>query len=82
MYNIKETAQDKITNAIEACLSEDEKILLADGFESSFIGIARQFGKPFAVYDQQSCIRQLMESMTEEEAEEYFSYNVEGAWVG
>lgn len=72
----------RISDAIEVCLGDDEVILLADGFESCFLGIARQFGKPFAVYDQQACIRQLMESMTLEEAEEYFSYNVEGAWVG
>jgi hypothetical protein len=73
---------EKISKAIEFCLGDDEEVLLADGFESAFLGIARQFGKPFAVYDQHECIRQLAESMSIEEAEEYFSYNVEGAWVG
>jgi hypothetical protein len=71
-----------IKEAIEEFLSEDEEILLADGFEGAFVGIARQFNKPFAVYSYDKCIQILEESMDIEEAVEYFSYNVEGAWVG
>ena len=72
----------KIQEAIENYLSDDEQIKLADGFEDAFIGIARQFGKPFAVYDRNKCITKLCEDMSPDEAEEYFQYNVEGAWVG
>lgn len=71
-----------ISDFIENCLHDDEKILLADGFEDAFIGIGRQFGKPIAVYDRVKCIEILMEDMSEIEAEEYFSFNVEGAFVG
>jgi hypothetical protein len=68
---------------IEEILGEDENVLLADGFEDAFVGIGRQFGKPFAVYDRFECIEILIkEGMSEEEAEEYFQYNTEGAWVG
>jgi hypothetical protein len=67
---------------INDLLSEDETILLADGFESAFIGIARQFNTAFAVYDRDKCIEILTENMSHEEAEEYFQYNVEGAYVG
>ena len=68
---------------IEEILGEDENILLADGFEDAFVGIGKQFGKPFAVYDRFECIEILIkEGMSEEEAEEYFQYNTEGAWVG
>jgi len=67
---------------INELLSEDETILLADGFESAFIGIARQFNTAFAVYDRDKCIEILTENMSYEEAEEYFQYNVEGAYVG
>ena len=72
-----------IKEKIEEVIGEDENILLADGFEDAFVGIGRQFGKPFAVYDRFKCIEILIkEGMSEEEAEEYFQYNTEGAWVG
>jgi hypothetical protein len=72
-----------IKEKIEEILGEDENVLLADGFEDAFVGIGRQFGKPFAIYDRFECIEILIkEGMSEEEAEEYFQYNTEGAWVG
>jgi hypothetical protein len=69
---------------VEYTLNEDEQVQLADGFEDAFIGIARQFGKPIAVYDREKCIDILVnrDGMSPEEAEEYFQFNVEGAWVG
>jgi len=67
---------------IEDMLGEDENVLLADGFDDAFVGIGRQFGKPFAIYERSKCIDILQQDMSEEEAEEYFQYNVEGAWVG
>lgn len=74
--------KNKIKKILEETLSEEENILLADGFENAFIGIGRQFGKPMAVYDRKKCIKILMKDMPYEEAEEYFQFNVEGAWVG
>tara|TARA_R100000808_G_scaffold18894_1_gene41265 strand:- start:674 stop:928 length:255 start_codon:yes stop_codon:yes gene_type:complete len=58
--------------------------LLTDGFEDALIGIGQQFNKVLAVYDKQKCIEILMErdGMTDEEAVEYFDFNVTGAWVG
>ena len=48
------------------------------------IGVGQQFNKALAVYDRQKCIEILMErdGMSDEEAVEYFEYNVTGAWVG
>lgn len=71
-----------IQEQLEDLLSEDETVLLADGFEEAFVGVARQFHKPFAVYHRNRCIEILMREMSWEEAEEYFQFNVEGAWVG
>jgi len=79
---MKTTPSQKIQNAIESCLSEDENILLADGYEEAFVGIARQFNQAFAVYDRAKCIDILAKDMSYDEAEEYFSFNVEGAYVG
>lgn len=61
-----------------------EEILLADGFEAALIGICRQFNKPMALYDRKKCIEILVkrDGMTFEEANEYFSFNTEGAWMG
>ena len=68
-----------------ALLSEiDPQILTADGFEEALIGYATQFNKTVAVYDRKKCIAILMarDEMSEEEAEEFFSVNVEGSFMG
>ena len=58
--------------------------LLADGFEDALIGVGQQFNKTLAVYDRQRCIEILMErdGMSDEEAVEYFEFNLTGACVG
>ena len=62
----------------------NEDALLADGFEDAFIGIAERCSQPFlAVYDGEKCIEILMQrGMSYEDASEYFSFNVTGAWMG
>ncbi len=60
----------------------DEDILIPDGFEEAFVGIATQFNKPIAIFNRQKCIEILCKDMSYENAVEYFSYNVEGAYVG
>jgi hypothetical protein len=72
----------KIQNTIDSCLCEDQKIQLADGYEDAFVGIATQFNRTFAVYDRAKCIDILTKDMSYDEAEEYFQFNVEGAYVG
>ena len=73
----------QLINKIRDYIEEGEPILLADGFEEAFIGMGRQFGKPVAIYHRQKCIKILVKGgMTEEEAEEFFSFNIDGAWVG
>ena len=63
----------------------DQNILCADGLDEAIIGHATRCGQPtLAVYDAEKCIEILMsrDGMTREEAEEFFSFNTEGAWVG
>ena len=63
----------------------NEEALLADGFEEAFLGVSEVFGRPpLATYDRDKCIDILIQrdGMTYEEAEEYFDFNVRGAWVG
>jgi len=64
---------------------EETEALLADGFEEAFLGVFRRFGMtPIALYDYDKCIEVLVsrDGMSEEEAEEFFEYNVIGAWMG
>ena len=58
--------------------------LVADGFDEAIIGMARQFNQTLVVYDEDKCLSILMErdGMTEEEAIEFFEFNVVGAYVG
>lgn len=59
-------------------------MLKADGFDDAIIGIGGRCGKPdIIVYDVNKCIKILInQNMTEEEARDYFEFNVVGAWVG
>jgi hypothetical protein len=60
-----------------------DKILLADGFEDAFIGV-KNYIPLKALYDIDKCINVLIErdGMDEDEALEFFEFNVAGAYVG
>ena len=63
----------------------DHDFLLADGFEDAFVGVVAGIARePTACYDRARCITILVkrDDMTEEDAEEHFTFNVEGAYVG
>lgn len=61
-----------------------EGFTLFDGFEEALIGMAFRFGGvQAAAYDMEKCLDILKDQgMTEEEAIEYFEFNVIGAWIG
>jgi hypothetical protein len=83
--DLKDTAaRDYIEDMAEAL---DEPILIADGFDEAIIGYSDSWsgndGRCLkAVYDRKKCIEILMRDMSEMEAEEYFEFNVAGAYVG
>jgi hypothetical protein len=59
--------------------------LVADGFDEAIVGMAERCSQPACVvYDVEKCIKILVEEngMSQEDAQEYFSFNVLGAWVG
>ena len=77
------TGHELIDQEIGKQLGEDETVLLADGLESAFLGIGRQFTHAVAIYSYKKTIKNLMrQGMDREEAEEYFSFNIGGAFVG
>jgi hypothetical protein len=59
--------------------------LLADGFEAACVGYTTNSCVPtVAVYDRNKCVQILIDrdGMSHEDAEEYLSFNTEGAYVG
>ena len=60
---------------------EDEGFLKADGFDEAIIGVDETSMR--LIYSTSKCINVLvLEGMSQEDAIEYFSFNVSGAYVG
>lgn len=59
---------------------EDEQFLKADGFDGAIIGVDESTMR--LIYSVSKCIEILCEDMTEEEAIEYFDFNVSGSYMG
>lgn len=58
----------------------EEELLIADGFDEAVIGIDENSMR--LIYSISKCIKILCRDMSEEDALEYFSFNVSGAYVG
>jgi hypothetical protein len=58
----------------------DESFLLADGFDEAVLGVDEKSMR--LIYSIAKCIEILMADMSEEDAFEYFYYNVSGAYMG
>lgn len=58
----------------------DEQFLKADGFDEAVIGVDLKTMR--LIYSVSKCLDILMESMTLEDAWDYFYFNMEGSYVG
>lgn len=58
----------------------EDVFLKADGFDEAIIGVDEITMR--LIYSVRKCIEILMRDMEEEEAVEYFNYNVSGSYVG
>jgi hypothetical protein len=58
----------------------DDSFLKADGFDEAIIGVDNKSMR--LVYSVSKCIEILCRDMNEEDAIEYFDYNVSGAYMG
>ncbi len=70
-------------DCVELC--DDDELLFADGFDDAILGVGTRCGQPtIVIYDRAKCIAILVkrDGMTHDEAEEFFAFNTEGAWVG
>lgn len=59
---------------------QEEILLAADGFDEAIIGIDEATMR--IIYSYKKCIEILCRNMSEEDAMEYFSFNVSGAFMG
>lgn len=68
-----------LDNYVDEFYPECDSVIVLEGLDDAFMGIGvGQDGIPKSVYDQDKIIEILMKDMTEEEAWEYFSFNIEG----
>ena len=58
----------------------EEDILKADGFDDAIIGFCENSQR--LIYSAKKCVEILELEMNEEEAEEYFWFNLQGAYMG
>ena len=79
---------DKTSSSVrQACLDfvgDDAALLFADGYDDAILGIAERDGIPLVIYDVRKILQVLRsrDHMAREEAEEFFEFNIAGAWMG
>lgn len=75
-----------ITDSRQACLDlcGEDALLFMDGHDDAIIGVAERDGAFVVVYDQNRVLRKLCQrdGMNDEEAEEFFEFNIAGAFMG
>lgn len=67
------------------CMQKDEyNFMKLDGYDDCYLGVGDTYGEhPALVYDHTKIIEKLMQSgMDLEDAEEYYSYNILGSFLG
>jgi hypothetical protein len=74
----------KFEDIREVLVDQNPDALYVDGHENALIGIAYRFGQePLACYSYEKVIANLEAmGMSEDEAEEFFEFNIVGAWMG
>ena len=75
---------ERVEHIREALEEQNPDALFADGHDNALLGIAYRFGlEPLACYSYEKVLDNLCAmGMTLEEAEEFYSFNIEGAWMG
>lgn len=70
-------------NKREQLSEEHEGLLFADGFDEAIIGVAERIGmEPVVAYSVGAILQILARDMSEDEAFEYFEFNILSAYVG
>lgn len=83
--DFKEATEEKDSSVFDRLgILDDEEMMKVDGFDECIIGTVERFGESrVLLYDSKKIINSMVEAgMGLEEAWEYFSFNITGAWVG
>jgi len=60
----------------------DPNLLFADGYDDCIIGMTFRADVPVVIYSADRMIEKLAKDMSYEEAQEFFDFNIEGAYMG
>ena len=73
-----------MSNLLEKLEDWADELIIMDGYDDCVLGVADRFGcSSHVVYDLNKVLKKLVESgMTEEEAREYYEFNMIGSYVG
>jgi len=65
-------------------LAPDEPLVFAAGYDEAILGIAWREGVPVVAYSTNAILATLCrrDRMKRDEAQEFFDFNILGAWVG
>tara|TARA_R110000822_G_scaffold283024_1_gene404587 strand:+ start:122 stop:361 length:240 start_codon:yes stop_codon:yes gene_type:complete len=63
-------------------VEEYPDLLKLDGFDEAIIGVVERIGLQAVCYDRSKVLSILAKEMTEDEALEYFEFNILGSYVG
>jgi hypothetical protein len=66
------------------CESKDQQFIKLDGFDECYLGVGESYGEnPALIYDYDQIIEKLQQDgMSNEEAKEYYDFNIIGAYIG
>jgi hypothetical protein len=70
---------------VEEIAEHNPEALVCDGFDEAILGMAERINLgPVVAYDVEKILQIMVErdGMTYEEAQEFFDYNIIGAWMG
>ena len=71
-----------MTNLCDRVAQFDPEIMLADGYDDCLVGLTLRDDQWVALYDATLIIEKLSQVMTDDEAIEFFEFNITGAYVG
>jgi hypothetical protein len=60
----------------------DPELLFADGYDDCIMGMTFRADVPVVIYSADKMIDKLENEMSYEEAQEFFDFNIEGAYMG
>jgi len=64
------------------CEENEIEVLFCDGYDDAIIGLGQSFNTYKVIYDRNKILATLEKEMTEDDAIEFFEFNISGAYVG